>query len=95
MTNNSPFVIHASSVRSVVLRVLGALLPGIVAYVWFFGAAILVQFGFTVYELVLESRGTAPGRLQRLSVLTLVGIIGLWLLAQVVAIPIFQAIVVN
>ncbi len=40
---NSPYFRKPTSVRSVMLRVLAALLPGIAAYVWFFGAAILVQ----------------------------------------------------
>ncbi|HEX8989032.1 MAG TPA: RnfABCDGE type electron transport complex subunit D [Rhodocyclaceae bacterium] len=40
---NSPYFRKPASVRSVMLRVLLALLPGIAAYVWFFGAAILVQ----------------------------------------------------
>jgi electron transport complex protein RnfD len=40
---NSPYFRQPASVRSVMLRVLAALLPGIAAYVWFFGAAILVQ----------------------------------------------------
>lgn len=43
MLENSPFLRQPASVRSVMLRVLVALLPGIAAYVWFFGAAILVQ----------------------------------------------------
>ena len=41
--NNSPFVLKPTSVQSVMLRVLVALLPGIAAYVWFFGAGILLQ----------------------------------------------------
>lgn len=41
--NNSPYTLKPASVQSVMLRVLLALLPGIGAYVWFFGAAILVQ----------------------------------------------------
>jgi electron transport complex protein RnfD len=41
--NNSPFFLKPASVQSVMLRVLAALLPGIAAYVWFFGAAILLQ----------------------------------------------------
>jgi electron transport complex protein RnfD len=41
--NNSPYFLKPASVQSVMLRVLLALLPGIGAYVWFFGAAILVQ----------------------------------------------------
>lgn len=43
MLNNSPFFRRPSSVRAVMLKVLAALLPGIAIYVWFFGAAILVQ----------------------------------------------------
>jgi electron transport complex protein RnfD len=43
MLENSPYVLQPASVRSVMFRVLVALLPGIAAYVWFFGAAILVQ----------------------------------------------------
>lgn len=43
MLNNSPFVRQPASVRTVMLKVLTALLPGIAAYVWFFGSAILVQ----------------------------------------------------
>jgi electron transport complex protein RnfD len=43
MTDNSPYFRKPTSVRSVMLKVLAALLPGIAAYVWFFGNAILVQ----------------------------------------------------
>lgn len=41
--NNSPYFLKPTSVQSVMLRVLLGLLPGIAAYVWFFGMAILVQ----------------------------------------------------
>jgi electron transport complex protein RnfD len=41
--NNSPFFLQPTSVRATMLTVLAALIPGIAAYVWFFGAAILVQ----------------------------------------------------
>ncbi len=41
--HTSPHVLQSTSVRSVMLKVLAALLPGIFAYVWFFGAIILVQ----------------------------------------------------
>ncbi|MFZ3222417.1 MAG: RnfABCDGE type electron transport complex subunit D, partial [Rugosibacter sp.] len=41
--NNSPYLLKATSVQAIMLRVLLALLPGIAAYVWFFGAAILLQ----------------------------------------------------
>jgi Na+-translocating ferredoxin:NAD+ oxidoreductase subunit D len=47
MLNNSPFFHQPASVRGVMLKVLLALLPGIAAYVWFFGAAILVQICLT------------------------------------------------
>lgn len=57
-------------------------------------AAILIQFGFTVVELVMENRGATKERLDRFSVLTLVGIMVVWGLAQLALIPIFQAMVV-
>ena len=41
--NNSPYIRKPASVQSVMLRVLLALVPGIAAYVWFFGAGILVN----------------------------------------------------
>ncbi|HNI83525.1 MAG TPA: RnfABCDGE type electron transport complex subunit D, partial [Rhodocyclaceae bacterium] len=40
---NSPFIRKPASVQSVMLQVLLALVPGIAAYVWFFGAGILVN----------------------------------------------------
>ncbi len=40
---SSPHILQAASVSRVMFQVLLALLPGIAAYVWFFGAAILVQ----------------------------------------------------
>ncbi|PKO83260.1 MAG: electron transport complex subunit RsxD [Betaproteobacteria bacterium HGW-Betaproteobacteria-11] len=41
--HNSPYLLKPASVQSVMLRVLAALLPGLAAYVGFFGMAILVQ----------------------------------------------------
>ena len=61
--NNSPYLRQAVSVQSVMLRVLFALLPGIAAYVWFFGAAIVVQIvlasltALAAEALVLHLRG--------------------------------------
>ena len=43
MSLNSPYLLKPASVTSVMLRVLLALIPGIAAYVYFFGAAVLVQ----------------------------------------------------
>ena len=54
MSSNSPYFRQSSSVQSVMLRVLLALIPGILAYVWFFGGAILVQ-------LVLASAAALAG----------------------------------
>lgn len=47
MQANSPFFRSNTSIRSVMAKVLFALLPGIGVYVWFFGAAILVQIVLT------------------------------------------------
>ena len=54
--NNSPYFLKPASVQSVMLRVLLALLPGIAAYVWFFGAAVLVQIALaSVTALAAEA----------------------------------------
>jgi electron transport complex protein RnfD len=57
MPNNSPFFLQQSSVRSVMLRVALALIPGIAAYVWFFGAAILVQLSLATITALLAEAG--------------------------------------
>ena len=41
--NNSPYIRTPASVQTVMLKVLLALLPGIAAYVWLFGAGVLVN----------------------------------------------------
>ena len=52
----SPHILKQASVGSVMLKVLIALLPGIAAYVWYFGAAILVQIALaTVTALAAEA----------------------------------------
>ena len=54
--HTSPHVLQPASVRSVMFRVLLALIPGIAAYVWFFGAAILVQLALaSVTALAAEA----------------------------------------
>lgn len=56
MKNNSPYFLKPASVRSVMLRVLVALLPAVAIYVWFFGAAILIQLAIaSVTALVAEA----------------------------------------
>ncbi|MBL8491062.1 MAG: RnfABCDGE type electron transport complex subunit D [Rhodocyclaceae bacterium] len=63
MLNNSPFFRQPASVRSVMLRVLVALLPGVAAYVWFFGGAILVQLSIaSVAALAAEAAMLAARR---------------------------------
>ena len=41
--NNSPYIRKPASVTRVMLKVLLALVPGLAAYVWFFGAGIVVN----------------------------------------------------
>ena len=54
--NNSPYFLKPASVQAVMLRVLLALVPGIAAYVWFFGAAILLQIALaSVTALAVEA----------------------------------------
>lgn len=54
--NTSPYLLKEVSVQRVMLKVLLALLPGIAAYVWLFGPAILVHLALaTVTALVGEA----------------------------------------
>lgn len=54
--NNSPYLLKPASVRSVMTRVLLGMAPGIAAYVWFFGAGILVQIALaSVTALLAEA----------------------------------------
>ncbi len=42
MMNRSPYISDAPSVSAIMLQVLLALVPGIIAYVWVFGSGIVV-----------------------------------------------------
>ncbi|MBS1191633.1 MAG: Electron transport complex, RnfABCDGE type, subunit [Rhodocyclaceae bacterium] len=54
--STSPYLLKEASVQRVMLKVLTALLPGITAYVWFFGPAVLVQIGLaTATALAAEA----------------------------------------
>ncbi|MCG2577048.1 RnfABCDGE type electron transport complex subunit D [Dechloromonas sp. XY25] len=54
--NTSPYLLKEASVQRVMLKVLLALLPGVAAYVWLFGPAILVHIALTtVTALVAEA----------------------------------------
>lgn len=54
--HSAPHILQPASVRGVMLKVLIALLPGIFAYVWFFGAIILVQIALaSVTALAAEA----------------------------------------
>lgn len=66
-TAAAPHVPATRSVQRVMLLVLVALVPGVAAHVWFFGAGLLVQIALaTTFALLLEAamlraRGRAPG----------------------------------
>lgn len=56
MINRSPYISDAPSVGAIMLKVLLALVPGIIAYVWVFGGSILVTlFLATTTALVAEA----------------------------------------
>ena len=56
MINRSPYISDAPSVSAIMLKVLLALLPSIIAYVWVFGGGILVTlFLATATALVAEA----------------------------------------
>jgi Na+-translocating ferredoxin:NAD+ oxidoreductase subunit D len=56
MINRSPYISDAPSVSAIMLKVLLALVPGIIAYVWVFGGGILVTLLLaTVTALLAEA----------------------------------------
>lgn len=56
MPNSSPFLRQPASVQFVMLKVLGALLPGIAIYIHFFGWAVVVQLAIaSTTALVAEA----------------------------------------
>jgi electron transport complex protein RnfD len=56
MMNRSPYISDAPSVGAIMLKVLLALVPGIIAYVWMFGGGILVTLLLaTVTALLAEA----------------------------------------
>ncbi len=56
MMNRSPYISDAPSVSAIMLKVLVALVPGIIAYVWVFGGGILVTlFLATITALTAEA----------------------------------------
>ncbi len=81
--NNSPFVRKPASVQSVMLQVLLALLPGIAAYVWFYGAGILVNLLIaSITALVGEALMlTARGKPRGMFLGDLSAIVTAWLIA--------------
>ncbi|MBL8472563.1 MAG: RnfABCDGE type electron transport complex subunit D [Rhodocyclaceae bacterium] len=66
--NNSPFILAPASVTAVMLKVLGALLPGVVVYAWIFGPGVLVQIvlasltALAAEAAMLAARGRPAGR---------------------------------
>ncbi|RXZ42470.1 RnfABCDGE type electron transport complex subunit D [Crenobacter cavernae] len=53
---SSPFMARPTTVSVVMLKVLGALLPGIALYAWFYGAGVLVQIALaSVTALAAEA----------------------------------------
>ncbi len=80
---NSPFVRKSASVQLVMLKVLLALVPGIAAYVWFFGAGILVQLAIaSAAALAGEAAMLAiRGKPKALFLTDLSAIVTAWLIA--------------
>ena len=55
-TSEAPFMPPQTTVAKVMLHVLAALVPGILAYSWFFGPGILIQLALaTGFALLFES----------------------------------------
>ncbi|GAA5181555.1 electron transport complex subunit RsxD [Niveibacterium umoris] len=83
MSLNSPYLRKPTSVTRVMGEVLLALLPGIAAYVWFFGIGILVQLALaTVAALLAEAAFLMlRGRPVTRSLSDLSAVVTAWLIA--------------
>lgn len=81
--NNSPYLLKPASVQSVMLRVLLALLPGIAAYVYFYGGGILVQIALASVTALLAEALMLSIRKKPLSLFLTDGsaLVTAWLLA--------------
>ena len=81
--NTSPYLRKTTAVNGVMLRVLIALLPAIGAYVWQFGAAILVQLAIaTATALIAEAAMLAlRGKPATLYLTDLSAVVTAWLIA--------------
>lgn len=56
MTVSSPFITPSSSTNRLMLNVMIALIPGIIAYIWFFGVGLIVNLIFaTAFALIFET----------------------------------------
>ena len=86
MLNNSPYVRKPASVTRVMGTVLLALVPGIAAYVWQFGPAILAQLAIaTATALACEALMLAVrGKPLRLFLSDLSAVVTAWLIALAV-----------
>ena len=80
---NSPFIRKPTSVQSVMLQVLLALVPGIAAYVWFFGAGILVNLALATAAALAGEAAllTVRGRPRALFLTDLSAVVTAWLIA--------------
>lgn len=56
MTLSSPFITPSNSTNRMMLNVIIALIPGIIAYIWFFGVGLVVNLLFaTAFALLFET----------------------------------------
>ncbi len=81
--SHSPFLREARSVQQIMLHVLAALVPGILAWTWQFGAGVLVQLGLaTITAVAAESLMLRlRGRPVAMYVTDLSAVVTAWLIA--------------
>src|SRR6266849_3278164 len=79
----SPHIASAPTVTQIMLKVLLALLPGIAAYVWFFGPAILITISLATITSVISEAAMLKLRAApiKLSLSDLSAVVTAWLLA--------------
>lgn len=83
MMNRSPYITDAPTVSTIMLKVLLALMPGIVAYVWIFGGGILVSLTLATITALLSEALTLALRKRPIKphLFDLSAVVAAWLLA--------------
>ena len=59
-TQSAPHIPHTNTVKKVMLLVWLALVPAILAHIYFFGTGIIIQLTISIFALLISVKTAAP-----------------------------------